>query len=78
MAQNGYTIQDLETDNLSGIYMSEFFLDPLHVELLEKVSIMNSRSEGGPGYIFTLSPNANLTKLALHRNFDLRTMPDND
>ena len=77
LAQNGYTIQDLDTDNLTGIYMREYFLDPLHVELLGKVSIMNSRSEGCQ-YIFALSPNANLTRLALHRNFDLRAMPAND
>ena len=39
MFPQGLTLQELDLDNLSSVYLSEFFLDPAHVEILTKASI---------------------------------------
>lgn len=75
----GLTLQELDLDNLGSQFLSEFFLDPNYCELLSKVAIRNTRSEGGnPRQIFTISPGAQLQQLNLNQSFDLRTLPAND
>ena len=44
---------------------------------MTSVSINKMRSEVGPRQIFTVTPNAKLLKLALHKSFDLRAIPIN-
>ena len=53
-------------------------MNPEFVEILTSVSINKTRSEGGGRQIFTLTPDARLEKLVLHKSFDLRAFPVNN
>ena len=63
---------------MSGAYLSSYFLDPQYVHVLNKMTIHKSRSESGQREILSLSPGANLEKLVLARNFDIRAIPATD
>ena len=75
---HGFTIQELDLDNISGIPMSEYFLDPAFVEIMSEVSLQKTRIEPMPGELFTLTPGARLRRLCVHSSFDLRSIPLNE
>ena len=73
---NGYEVQELDFENISNVVLSEYFLDPVHVQILRKVNIQITKIETSMRQMFTLSDNAQLEKLGLDAKFDMAALPN--
>ena len=72
----GFTIQELELDNISGQILDQYFLEPDFVEFITSARVMKTRIVEQPRSLLVLSPNARLQSLQLHMSFDLASIPN--